>query len=83
LRTDRITRGYAVYQHGHVTLLEADIEHESYTFQVKGSNHEVYEVHYEEGSWICDCPDWRVEDLRILEVLPANILTAAIFSLQN
>jgi uncharacterized Zn finger protein len=58
-KTDRITRGYAVYQHGHVTLLEADIEHESYTFRVKGSNHEVYHVHYEEGSWLCECDDWR------------------------
>ena len=58
-KTDRITRGYAIYQHGHCIHLEADIEHESYTFQVKGSNHEVYYIHYEEGSWICDCPDWR------------------------
>jgi len=59
LKTDRITRGYAVYQHGHVTLIEADIEHESYHFQVKGSNHELYNVHYEEGSWLCECEDWR------------------------
>jgi len=58
-KTNRITRGYAVYQHGHVTLLEADVEHESYTFQVKGSNHQVYNVHNEEGSWLCDCADWR------------------------
>jgi uncharacterized Zn finger protein len=58
-KTDRITRGYGVYQRGDCTLLDADVEHESYTFQVKGSNHEVYEVHYEDGSWLCECHDWR------------------------
>ena len=59
MKTDRITRGFAVYLHGHCTILEADVEHESYTFLVKGSNHEVYHVHYEEGSWLCECDDWR------------------------
>lgn len=58
-KTDRISRGFSVYQHGHVELIEADVEHESYTFQVQGSNHEVYNVHYEEGSWLCECHDWR------------------------
>jgi hypothetical protein len=32
MKTDRITRGHAVYLLGHVTLLEDDVEHESYTF---------------------------------------------------
>lgn len=59
MKSDRISRGHAIYQHGHVELLEADIEHESYTFRVKGSNHEIYMVHYEDGSWLCECHDWK------------------------
>jgi len=57
--SDRPVKGYQLYQKGLVECIEADIANESYHFRIKGSNHSWWNVHSEEGSWLCECDDWR------------------------
>lgn len=55
----RIKTGYSLFLQGKVHLVEADPEHDFFQFSVDGSRGDVYDVYFDEGSWLCECYDWK------------------------
>jgi hypothetical protein len=57
--TNRVESGWDLYRKGLVKLIEADKENAYYEFEVQGSKNEVWSVYHSEGSWLCECQDYR------------------------